>query len=183
MTELVAQRFLDQSRYYLGVEYPAKIRQAVEVIPEDRLWWRPHPQANSAANLLLHLAGNIRQWVASGIGRAPDTRARDEEFAATESPAWPRERLLTHFEDACADASAVLAGLRPDALLEPRTIQGRDTDVLSAIYHVVEHCAGHAGQLILLAKWFAPGRIAFYDDRDGLAQPRFLSRGDGDPIE
>lgn len=177
MSDPTAHRFLRRSRYYLGVEYPAKIRQAVQVIPDDRLWWRPHAEANSAANLLLHLAGNIRQWVVAGIGEAADTRARDAEFAATESPDWPRERLLTHFEAACADAVAVLDELSPSALLASRSIQGRETDVLSAVYHVVEHCAGHAGQLILLAKWFAPGAISFYDDHNGLARPRFLPEG------
>lgn len=174
MPNPAADRFLRRSRYYLGVEYPTKIRQAVQALPDDRLWWRPHEQANSAANLLLHLAGNIRQWVCSGIGRADDVRHRDEEFAATETSGWSREQLLEHFERACADAVAVIDALDAAELTAPRAIQGRETDVLSALYHVVEHCAGHAGQLILLAKWFAPGRIAFYDDRDGLARPRFL---------
>ncbi|MBK9979083.1 MAG: hypothetical protein IPP20_14405 [Gemmatimonadetes bacterium] len=67
MTFDVGTRFLVRSRYYLGLEYPAKIRSAVLALPAERLWFRPDPASNSAGNLVLHLAGNVRQWVVSGI--------------------------------------------------------------------------------------------------------------------
>jgi hypothetical protein len=43
--------------------------------------------------------------------------------------------------------------------------------VLGAIYHVVEHFAMHTGQIVLLTKMYAPGKIHFYEDAGGLAQP------------
>jgi hypothetical protein len=65
--------------------------------------------------------------------------------------------------------------------METRTIQGRRTTVFAAVYHVVEHFAGHTGQLILLAKAAAPaGSIRFYDDTGGLARPLFLPDGMSD---
>ena len=57
----LSEQFLDRSRHYLGVEYRIKIRAAVESMPEDALWWRANEQSNSVGNLLMHLAGNIRQ--------------------------------------------------------------------------------------------------------------------------
>ena len=171
--------FLERSRYYLGVEYPRKLRLALEAMPPDRLWWRPNVSSNSAGNLLLHLAGNVRQWIVSGVGGAPDVRTRDAEFAAQEGPALAV--LLERLEATCAEACAVLAALEPEALLAPREIQGRTTTVCAAVYHVVEHFAGHTGQLILLAKGAAPdGAVRFYDDRGGLARPLFLAEGESD---
>ena len=71
------------------------------------------------------------------------------------------------------EADAVIGALTPAALLERRTIQGRDVSVLDAVYHVVEHFSMHTGQIILLTKRYAPGRVQFYEDAGGLAVPRF----------
>ncbi|MFN8670334.1 MAG: DinB family protein [Gemmatimonadaceae bacterium] len=175
MTFDAGARFLERSRYYLGLEYPAKLRSAVLAVPADKLWWRPHPSCNSVGNLVLHLAGNVRQWVVSGIGGAPDVRHRDAEFAA--DGGMDAAELLEHLEKALSEVDAVLARLAPETLGEVRRIQGRETTIQSALYHVVEHFSGHVGQVILLAKMFAPGEIRFYDDTGGLARPTFL--GDG----
>jgi uncharacterized damage-inducible protein DinB len=171
----LGSRFLERSRHYLAVEYPAKISAAVRAIPAERLWWRPQATANSAGNLLLHLSGNVRQWIVSGVGRAPDVRHRDAEFAALDGS--DAESLLQGLVAACGEADAVLAALTTDALTQSRTIQGRETSVFAAIYHVVEHFSGHTGQIILLAKSFAPNAVRFYDDTDGLARPLFLPDG------
>lgn len=94
------------------------------------------------------------------------------------------EALLSGLEATCAEAVTVLQGLNAATLMEPRTIQGRRTTVLAAVYHVVEHFAGHTGQLILLAKAAAPvGSVRFYDDTGGLARPLFLPEGMSDTPE
>ncbi len=174
----VASRFLERSRYYLGVEYPAKISAAVRTVPPDRLWWKPHDSANSVGNLLLHLAGNVRQWVVSGISGAPDVRQRHTEFSATGG--GDTNALLAQLQRAVDDAVAVIDALSPEALGQTRRIQGRDTTVFAALYHVVEHFAGHTGQIILLAKQFTPEAVRFYEDSGGLAAPLFLPEGTQD---
>lgn len=182
MTLDPATAFLERSLYYLGHEYPGKIRLALTAMPAERLWERANVDSNSAGNLLLHLTGNVRQWIISGLGGASDVRLRDAEFSATEGARL--ETLLERLEATCAEAVTVLRGLDAGALMETRTIQGRRTTVLAAVYHVVEHFAGHAGQLILLAKAAAPvGSIRFYDDSDGLARPLFLPDGMSDAPE
>ncbi len=173
----LASSFVSRSRYYLGVEYPAKIRAAVLTIPEERIWWRPNDSANSAGNLLLHLAGNVRQWIVSGVGGASDVRHRDAEFSANDAGGLTRAQLLDQLDTACADAVRVLESLDHDALIASRRIQGRETTVFAAVYHVVEHFSGHTGQLILIAKWLTPESVRFYDDTDGLARPTFLGGG------
>ena len=176
MSPDLATAFLERSRYYLGLEYPGKIRLALTAMPADRLWHRAHASSNSAGNLVLHLAGNVRQWIVSGVGGAPDSRQRDAEFAARDGA--DLATLLATLESACADAVAVFRRLDAAALGESRLIQGRTTNVFAAVYHVVEHFSGHTGQLILMAKDATPpGAVRFYDDAGGLARPLFLPEG------
>jgi len=161
--------FLEQARTKLLIEYRTKIRLAVEALPEDALWWRANDQSNSVGNLLLHLAGNVRQWIVSGVGGAPDIRHRAAEFAARSGS--PSVELLATLNQVLDEVARVLDGLTPEALLERRTIQGRDLTVLDAIFICVEHFALHLGQIILIAKLRAPGSIQFYEDAGGLARP------------
>jgi hypothetical protein len=161
--------FLDRARYLLVTEYRTKIRLAVGALPEDSLWWRPNDDSNSVGNLLLHLAGNVRQWMVAGVGGAPDIRHRAGEFAAQSGP--PRAELLAALNHVLDDVERVLGGLTPEALLERRTIQGRDITVLDAIFICVEHFSMHLGQIILIAKLRTPGVVQFYEDAGGLATP------------
>ncbi|MBW8770433.1 MAG: DUF1572 family protein [Gemmatimonadetes bacterium] len=167
----IASEFLAQSRRYLASEYPAKIRHCLDVLPEHAIWQRDHESSNSVGNLLLHLSGNIRQWIVSGVGGAPDARRRSAEFDAREGD--DAAALMGQLLATIRDADDVLASLDAGRLAERRTIQGRDVSVLDAVYHVVEHFSMHTGQIILLAKRFAPGRVQFYEDAGGLARPRF----------
>ncbi len=163
------QEFIDKSRYYLATEYLTKIRHCIDALPEEALWKRPNESSNSIGNLLLHLAGNIRQWIVGGIGQQEVQRDRAAEFAAKEG--GTRAELMQNLERAVTDVDAVLSSLKPESLRESRVIQGRDTTVLDALYHVVEHFAMHTGQIVLMTKTYAPGAIAFYRDAKGLAQP------------
>jgi uncharacterized damage-inducible protein DinB len=167
----IAAEFLAQSRRYLASEYPAKIRHCLDVVPADAIWHRDHESSNSIGNLLLHLSGNIRQWIVSGVGGAPDARRRSAEFDAREG--GDAAALMGQLLATVREADDVLASLDGQRLAERRTIQGRDVSVLDAVYHVVEHFSMHTGQIVLLAKRFAPGRVQFYEDAGGLARPRF----------
>src|SRR5882724_3718779 len=67
----------------------AKLRQSADRIgvclgklSEEQIWARGHQNENAVGNLVLHLAGNVRQWIISGLGGQPDTRQRDQEFSA-----------------------------------------------------------------------------------------------------
>jgi uncharacterized damage-inducible protein DinB len=171
---MTGHSFIERSRYYLAREYPAKIRIAVESLSDEIIWRRPGEDSNSIGNLLLHLSGNIRQWIVGGVGGAQTDRDRASEFAARGGVTG--KELLALLEQAAADADGVLAGLSDADLSEPRTIQGRETTVIGAIYHVVEHFSMHAGQILMVAKIFAPGSVKFYEDAGGVAVPLWGGR-------
>ena len=166
---LLDRLFLERARDYLANEYPAKLRRTIEALPPDKLWWRPNEESNSVGNLLLHLNGNLRQWIVQGVGGEDYERRRAEEFAAREGR--PAPELLRTLEQTLADVDRILSGLTADRLAERRVIQGRDVTVLDAVFHVAEHFAYHLGQVILVAKMFAPGGVNFYQDAGGLAHP------------
>lgn len=158
-TSDVAQKFIDESRRYLSSAYLPRIRACVEQLPNDAIWWRANEESNSIGNLILHLAGNVRQWIASGVGGAPDTRDRQAEFDRREPIS--NAELLATLTAAVGAADAALARVTPAELPERRTIQGHDTTVFEAIYHVVEHFSTHTGQIIALTKMRPEARVHF----------------------
>ena len=158
----IGRAFIDSSRALLTQDYLPKIERCLELLNDEQIWWRANPQSNSIGNLLLHLSGNVRQWIVSGLGDATDARDRDSEFAQREVVS--RDELLGRLKRTLQEADAVLAKFDPNALLEKRRMQGlEEVPALEAILHVVEHFSMHTGQIILLAKFFAEVDLDFYD--------------------
>ncbi|HEY0406126.1 MAG TPA: DinB family protein [Pyrinomonadaceae bacterium] len=160
-----ATAFIAQSRSILLADSLPRIERCFERLSDEQVWWRPNEDANSIGNLVLHLSGNVRQWIVCGLGGQPDTRARQEEF--DERRKWPRAMLLQRLKETLAEADATLAAFEPSQLLEARHIQGRDVTGLEAIYHVVEHFSMHTGQIILLTKIIRAEDLRFYDFSGG----------------
>ena len=174
----LARAFLDQSRAFLRGDFLPKIEAALDHLGDDGLWWRPNDASNSAGNLVLHLAGNVRQWIVSGLGGAPDQRERSAEFAAAGGVS--REDALARLRAAVDDACAVLERLDADALDARYTIQGNEVTGLYAVYHVVEHFALHTGQLLWLAKARTGEGLGFYETfADGRARLRWQPTPEG----
>lgn len=169
--------FLAQSREYLTGHYLPKIRGSVDMLSDADLWWRPHETANSVGNLLLHLAGNIRQWVVSGVGGAPDHRDRAAEFARREP--LSRIELLALITEAVLEADAVIAATDPGSLGERREVQGRRVTRLEAIYHAIEHFGMHTGQIVYIAKLRSGTDLGFYRVIDGIPQAAWEGRPEG----
>lgn len=166
---MIADTFIARSRYWLVKEYPIKLGHCIYALPQAAIWSRSNPGSNSIGNLIIHLAGNVTEWIIGGVGGRTFERDRVQEFA--QQAGGSGADLLARLESVLKEADQVLAGVSEADLEKTVVIQGRETTVLSAIYHVVEHFAMHTGQILLLTKIHAPGAIHFYDDADGLARP------------
>ncbi|HEX8921523.1 MAG TPA: DinB family protein [Pyrinomonadaceae bacterium] len=164
-----AQTFIAKARSLLRDEYLPKIERCVEELSDAEVWWRANPESNSIGNLLLHLAGNVRQWIVSGMGGAPDARVRQQEF--DQQSGISRVELLARLKQALLEVDDVLAAFDPARVLEERRIQGYDVVVLDALFHVVEHFAMHTGQIILLTKMLKSSDLKFYDLSSGDPKP------------
>ena len=160
----IGQLFIACARAYFTDDYLPKIERSLELLTDEQIWWRANPQSNSIGNLLLHLSGNVRQWIVCSLGGAPDERDRDSEFA--ERHLIPRDELLARLRETMSEADAALAKFDADKLLGRHLIQGCDVTALAAIFHVVEHFSMHTGQIIMIAKMFAEVDLGFYDFTD-----------------
>ena len=139
--------------------YLPRIERCLELLSPAQIWWRPNPASNSIGNLVLHLTGNVRQWIVAGLGGFPDIRRRDQEFAAT-GP-MPTRELLRSFRGIVLRACRILRGLTSTDLSKVHRIQGYRVTGLEASFHVAEHFSHHAGQIILITKSLTGRDLAF----------------------
>ena len=151
--------FLDCSARRLK-QNTERIEKCAARLTEDQIWLREHESENAVGNLLLHLAGNVQQWIISGVGGIPDTRDRDSEFNAREGPR--KSELLAALRATVEEACKVIEPLTPEHLATVVHIQKYDVSVLEAIYHVVEHFAQHTGQIIFATKMLTGEELGFY---------------------
>jgi len=138
----------------------SRIRDCVNKLEPDEIWARGHENENAIGNLVLHLSGNVRQWIISGVGGAPDKRERDAEFAARGG--METAELLGRLESAVKESIVVIGRVTPERLTQHVVIQKYDLTVLDAIFHVVEHFAQHTGQIIFATKMLTGEDLGFY---------------------
>jgi len=142
----------------------SRIEACLTELAPTSLWARDSENENAVGNLLLHLEGNVRQWILSGIGTEPDERDRPSEFSARTGAS--AAVLFAKLSGTVSEALALIRSLPHRRLAEEVSIQGFNTTVLSAIFHVVEHFSGHTYQIILLTKRFSGKDLGFYSYLD-----------------
>lgn len=154
------EEFLRVARTEL-TQASTRVQDCLSRLSLEQIWHRDHAIENSVGNLVLHLAGNVRQWIVSGVGGRPDDRDRDWEFSNREL--IPAEDLQALLASSVAEADRVLERLDPGRLTELRDIQVfRDLTTLQAITHVLTHFAGHTGQIIWATKHVTGQDLGYY---------------------
>jgi uncharacterized damage-inducible protein DinB len=148
----VGEAFVAQARRRLAASSD-RIKHCVEQLNDAQVWWRPQESMNSIANILLHLCGNLRQWIVSGVGGAADVRDRPKEFSQRQPIS--KQELLRRLHEVIGAADQALAGLTDANLLAPRRIQGFDETVLSAIFDTLAHLSGHTQEIVFITR--SPG--------------------------
>lgn len=154
--------FLTFSRNKLLSQYWPRLRSCVESLTDEQIWWRPNAASNSIGNLLLHLNGNLRQWIVDSFNRREDHRDRPAEFAAAGQISG--RDLLTRLESTLSAARDVLDRLAESDLIAPMEIQGYNVHGLEAIYQVVEHFGLHYGQIAYITKMLRDQDLGFYKE-------------------
>lgn len=149
MPDTAASLFLAHSSQKLE-QMTGFLKSCLERLDDRQVWKRHGAHENAVGNLVLHLCGNMRQWIMHGVGGAPDIRLRDKEFS--EAAGLTSAQLYDQFLSTVNEARGIIAALPQERLSERITPQGRDVSVLDAIYQVVGHVQQHVGQIILLTK-------------------------------
>jgi uncharacterized damage-inducible protein DinB len=152
--------FLRSTREMLIEQSWKRLRSCVESLTDEQIWWRPNPSSNSIGNLVLHLNGNVTQWIINSFTRSNDHRDRPAEFSRTEGIA--RDELVQMIAATMERVSSVLDQVTEADLLAHFDIQGYHTTGLEAIYHVTEHFALHYGQIAYITKMLGDRDLGFY---------------------
>ena len=155
-----AELFLDFSRRKLLEQYWPRMRRAVETLTDEQVWWRPNAASNSVGNLLLHLNGNVKQWMIASFNRFEDMRDRPAEFAAEGE--LTGAALLERLGETMDEAAKVLARLTVTDLHATYHIQGYTVSGLYAVYQAVEHFGLHYGQIVYITKALQGQDLGFY---------------------
>jgi hypothetical protein len=137
-----------------------RVETCLGKLTPEQVWMRGTENQNAVGNLVLHLNGNVRQWILSGVGGKADARIRDLEFSAR-GGMEPGE-LGRRLREAVDEAVSMIRALPHARLAERTTIQGHDVTVLKAIFHVVEHFSGHTSQIIFITNMFTGEDLGFY---------------------
>jgi hypothetical protein len=142
--------YIEWCRFRLMQQYWPRVERCVAELSEEEVWWRQHETNNSVGNLILHLTGNLEQFILSGVGGAKDTRDKNMEFS--ERRGIPKEELILGLKHALLAADETLARLDAARLLDSTTVQNRDRRIFEVVAVVVDHFALHCGQIIYITK-------------------------------
>jgi hypothetical protein len=162
MDSELATIFLAHSRNRLIDQHWPRIKACVEHMTTEQLWWRPNEASNSAGNLILHLIGNVTQWLVVSFNGEEDKRDRPAEFSA--SGGLTAAELIKRLDATMIAAKKVLDDLSVEELLASYEIQGYHVRGLDAVYQVVEHFGLHYGQIAYISKSLSGKDLGFYRD-------------------
>jgi uncharacterized damage-inducible protein DinB len=142
-----------------------RIHDCLARLTPEQIWTRNSENENAIGNLVLHLCGNVRQWIGSGVAGMPDHRQRDAEFDARGGMA--QAELAERLNTTVTEAVRIIREVPAQRLTERIFPQGYDVTVLEAIAHVVEHFSMHTGQIILLTKMITGQDLVYYQHLRG----------------
>jgi uncharacterized damage-inducible protein DinB len=133
-------------------------------IDENDIWMRPNGISNSIGNQILHLCGNMSQYLIASLGKKQDVRERDLEFATREG--FSKAQLIGMLLETTLMAKSIILNCTLEDLLEKREVQGFNFTGAGCIIHAVEHYSYHTGQIAFWVKQLKNKSLGFYDGVD-----------------
>jgi uncharacterized damage-inducible protein DinB len=159
MTDILIAEFKAQSIHRIGLNTP-RIDHCLTLVNNDDVWKTPNGSTNSIGNLILHLCGNMTQYVVSSLGNTPDYRERDKEFST--KGGFTREQLSEKLHGTVEKVIHTINEAPHSELLRKRSVQGFQYTGIGIVVHVTEHYSYHTGQIALLAKLLSNRDLGFY---------------------
>jgi uncharacterized damage-inducible protein DinB len=142
------------------VQMSSRIVDCLDRLTDDQIWSRGSENENAIGNLVLHLCGNVRQWILGGVAGRADVRDRPAEFAARGDATGAE--LAARLESVVREAIEIVKSVSAARLAERISVQGYNVSVLEAIGHVTEHFSHHTGQIIFATKLLTASDLGYY---------------------
>ena len=162
-TELTTA-FIAEIKRRLFEENIPRLKKCLSELTTEQIWYRPNNSSNSVGNLVLHLQGNVRQWVVAGLGKNPDVRERQLEF--DEKGPVPIKKMLDDLDKLMMEVTTILNKVTATDLLEVRNVQAYQESGLSILIHITEHFSYHVGQMTYIVKMLKDQDMGYYDGHD-----------------
>lgn len=159
MTEQLLHEFITDIINHLDGN-TNKLKICLDELHEPDVWKRPNQHSNSVGNLMLHLSGNIRQWIISSLGNQEDLRERDKEFSAESG--YSKSELSQKLFSTIDEAKNIIQTISAEEILKKRKVQGQVYSGIAIIIHVTEHYSYHTGQIIFWTKLLKDKDLGFY---------------------
>ena len=164
LTQPLHRALIDEVKRRIIGESVPRIKQCLDRLSADEIWHRPNENVVSVGNLVLHLMGNLRQWVVSTLGQQPDHRQRDQEFNHIDP--LPAAELGQQLDALMREVAAVLDQLTPADLAATHRVQGYQETGVAILMHVTEHFSYHTGQITYFVKTRKNVDMQYYDGQD-----------------
>ena len=161
---LMQETLLREVRRRLFDEGVPRLKKCLDQLTDEEIWQRPNANSNSMGNLVLHLTGNVRQWIIAGLDEQEDTRQRQAEF--DEKGPIDRQQMLADLDAVMEEAEEVLNRLTPEKLLQQFDVQGFQETGIGILLHVVEHFSYHVGQMTYYVKALKDMDMGYYAGLD-----------------
>lgn len=129
-----------------------KVHTLVAPISTEQLWTRPYPYGNSIGHLLLHLTGNLNNYIGAQIAKTGYVRNRPLEF--TDATKHPKEQVLANFDAAIAMVVATIRKQSGEDWSAPYSdpTEPRTNTRFACFMRMAAHAYHHTGQIIYLVK-------------------------------
>jgi hypothetical protein len=142
----------------------SRLATCIDTVDHTRLWNDFAPNLTSPGNLVLHLVGNLRQYVLKTLGDRDYYRERSKEF--TDKPSLDRDALKSLLLQTVDECRAVIDSLGEEKLCRSYTVQGQKRTGYEILVLAIEHFGYHAGQFAWFSKYLFGGEIDFFKGRN-----------------
>lgn len=160
----ITEELIKEFRRRLFEECMPRIRNCIDRLTDDQIWYRPNNSSNSIGNLILHLEGNVRQYILSGIFDQKDIRQRQLEFDQKEI--IDKEIIYSKLEVLMEEINQKIDSIQAGDLVKEKEVQGFKESVFSILVHVIEHFSYHTGQIAFYTKLLKDEDLGFYAGLD-----------------
>jgi uncharacterized damage-inducible protein DinB len=145
-------------------ENSARIKKCLGKLSIEQIWWKANPNSNSIGNLILHMNGNVRQWILTGIDGQKDIRQRQSEFEQDKQ--LDHKTLFLILDRLENDTRSAMSRISTSELLRKRPVQIYNETGISILIHVTEHFSYHTGQIAFITKMLLDDQVGFYENLD-----------------
>src|SRR5665213_1122760 len=134
-----------------------RLAQELRALPSDGvLWTKPPGISNSIGNLVLHLEGNLREYIGRQLGGVPYSRRREREFSEA---GLTIDNLLARVEPLATQIPEIISGLSDADLNRVYPEEPFNSPISTAQYLVSlnSHLNYHLGQIDYLRRTLTGG--------------------------